>query len=165
MLVKAVVEMKKNIWNAAVFGLSCISLATALCMQMLLGLEPCPLCILQRIALMGVAMAALVSIKPRFQRLGYLGQAVFGVAGLGIAGWHWYLQAHPYDFATCTPGFSYMFENFSLAKVLPLLFKGSGSCMFDVWQWHGITIPQMSAGFFVVCLMMLVIGATREKNI
>lgn len=123
----------------------------ALWIQTRYNLEPCPLCISQRIVFMvlGVLflLAALVPNFPRF----FAGlQVLTALGGAGVAMRHWWIQAHRESMvADCGVGFDYMFENFPLKKALTLVFRGTGDCAAIDWTFLGFTIPQLSLIAFI----------------
>lgn len=118
----------------------------ALYAQYVLLLDPCPLCVFQRIAtiLLGVAFLAAALQNP-----GIIGARVYAAliflatgAGVGVASWHVYLQNLPADKVPgCGPGFEYIMENFALFDALSLIFKGSGECADVVWRLFGLSMP------------------------
>ncbi len=135
---------------AACFGI----VALALVIQTTYKLEPCPLCITQRMFFMGLGVLFLIAafIKPAslLQKM-FTGLQV--LAALGGAGWamrHWYLQANKESMiADCGVGFDYMFENFPLNKMLTLIFRGTGDCAAIDWTFLGLTLPQLGLMSFV----------------
>ena len=126
----------------------------ALVIQTVYKLEPCPLCITQRMFFMGLGLLFLIGafIKPAslLQKI-FTGLQV--LAALGGAGWamrHWYLQAHKESIiADCGVGFDYMFENFPLKKMFTLIFRGTGDCAAIDWTFLGLTLPQLGLMSFV----------------
>ncbi len=126
----------------------------ALVIQTIYKLEPCPLCITQRMFFMGLGVLFLIGafIKPTslLQKI-FTGLQV--LAALGGAGWamrHWYLQANKESMiADCGVGFDYMFENFPLEKMFKLIFKGTGDCAAIDWTFLGLTLPQLGLISFV----------------
>lgn len=124
----------------------------ALWIQTRYNLEPCPLCISQRIVLMSLGvlflMAALLAKFPRFFAVL---QVLTALGGAGVAIRHWWIQAHKESMiADCGVGFDYMFENFPLEKALTLVFRGTGDCAAIDWTFLGLTIPQMALITFIV---------------
>lgn len=124
-------------------------------LQQVLGLPPCPLCIFQRIAFMAVVAVALVAALhgPRL-----LGVRVYGLLGLiaslsgaGVAARHLWLQWQPAgEVASCGPGLSFMMDHYPLNDLLSAVFRGSGDCGAQHWQWLGVSIPGWSLLFFVL---------------
>jgi disulfide bond formation protein DsbB len=111
-----------------------------------LGLEPCPMCILQRFALIGVGTTALLAAihGPRAWGLKvYSGLIVlFAVAGGGVSIRHSYLQHFPPKVETCGSDLGFLMGNFPLSQALPKIFAGTGSCSKVDWQFLGLSIPE-----------------------
>lgn len=130
------------------FGL----IGIALVLQYAVGLDPCPLCIFQRIAYFALALFALIAaaLGPRraSRWFGVLALAS-ALAGAGIAGRHVWLQMNPQGMS-CGPGLEAMLENFPLTDVLPRVFRGSGDCSESAWTLLGLTIADWSLLWFVI---------------
>jgi disulfide bond formation protein DsbB len=125
----------------------CVGLmAYALYAEHVLMLTPCPLCILQRLAVISLGIVFLVAA---LHGPGGAGRYVYAVllllatlGGAGVAGWHVWLQNLPADqVPTCGPGLDYMLESFPLADVLKMIFSGSGECASIDWQFLGLSMP------------------------
>ena len=123
--------------------------ALALVIQTVYKLEPCPLCITQRMFFMGLGILFLIAafIKPEtLLKKIFTGLQV--LTALGGAGWamrHWYLQANKESIiADCGVGYDYMWENFSRIKMIKLIFKGTGDCAAIDWTFLGLTLPQLA---------------------
>jgi disulfide bond formation protein DsbB len=132
-------------------------------------LEPCPLCISQRIAFMAVGVAFLVAAIHNPATLGrrFYGvlQFIAALAGAGIALRHIWVQNHASEImAECGVGFDYMFENFPLQKALQLVFKGTGDCAKIDWTMFGMTIPQLSLIAFISMVIYAAFLAVLKKN-
>jgi disulfide bond formation protein DsbB len=118
----------------------------ALFAQHVLLLEPCPLCILQRIATILVGMVFLAAALHNPGAIGGRIYAVFitlfAAFGVGVAGWQVRLQNLPPDeVSSCGPGFEYMVENFPLKDALSMIFQGSGECAEVAWRLFGLSMP------------------------
>ena len=135
---------------AACFGIVIL----ALVIQTQYNLEPCPLCITQRLFFMGLGVLFLIGafVKPA-SLLQKIFAALQVLTALGGAGWavrHWYLQSNKESMiADCGVGFDYMFENFPLEKMFKLIFKGTGDCAAIDWTFLGLTLPQLALISFV----------------
>ena len=130
---------------AASFGL----VGLALYLQLRNHLEPCPLCIMQRIAFMALGvtflMAALHNPAGLWRKFYGALQLAAAATGAGIAGRHVWIQANPEQvMAECGVGFDYMVEQFPMSKAIQLIFQGSGDCAVIDWTFLGMTIPQLS---------------------
>ena len=123
--------------------------------QFALGIEPCPLCIFQRIAMIVIGLVFLVgAIHAPGQR----GRKVYGclvllgaAAGAGIAGYHLWVQHLPPDpMAGCTPGWTYMVDNFPISKTLKMAFAGHADCAEVNWTLFGLSMPFYTLASFVL---------------
>lgn len=134
----------------ASFGL----VGLALFIQTQNNLEPCPLCISQRIVFMSLGLVFLLTAIHNPQALW---RKIYGallvltaLGGAGVAIRHWWLQAHRESMvADCGVGFDYMFDNFPLQKALTLVFRGTGDCAAIDWTFLGLTLPQLSLIAFI----------------
>jgi disulfide bond formation protein DsbB len=114
--------------------------------QYVLLLDPCPLCVFQRIA---AILLGIVFLLAALQNPGRTGARVYGVlmglvagCGVAIAIWHVRLQNMPADeVPSCGPGFEYIMNNFALFDALSLIFKGSGECAEVAWRLLGLSMP------------------------
>ena len=134
----------------ASFGL----VAMALVIQTQYHLEPCPLCISQRIVFMSLGLIFLVAAihNPQsiWRKIYSLLLVLIAFGGAGVAMRHWYLQAHRESMvADCGVGFDYMFDNFPLQKALTLVFRGTGDCAAIDWTFLGLSLPQLSLIAFI----------------
>jgi len=122
-------------------------MAYALYAEHYLQLEPCPLCVFQRIAVIGMGIAFLLlalhdpsRAKARWAYLGVLDLASLG--GIVVAGRHIWLQNLPPDkVPSCGPGLGYMLDTFPFADALKMVFTGSGECATVDWSLLGLSMP------------------------
>jgi len=147
--------------------LTCFGLvALALWIQTQYHLEPCPLCISQRIVFMAMGVLFLIAaIVRRFPAVFAALQVLTALGGAGVAVRHWWIQAHRENMvADCGVGFDYMFENFPLKKALTLVFRGTGDCAAIDWTLLGLTIPQLALISFIGLGIYAVYLAKLNKN-
>lgn len=147
--------------------LTCFGLvALALWIQTQYHLEPCPLCISQRIVFMAMgALFLIAAIVRRFPAVFAALQVITALGGAGVAVRHWWIQAHRENMvADCGVGFDYMFENFPLKKALTLVFRGTGDCAAIDWTLLGLTIPQLALISFIGLGIYAVYLAKLNKN-
>jgi protein dithiol:quinone oxidoreductase len=135
----------------------------ALYAQHILLLEPCPLCVLQRVAVIGLGVVFLIAALHGplgFGRYVYMALiAAFTLAGIGVAGWHVRLQhLPPSETPSCGPGLDYLLDNFPLSDALRMVFQGSGECAKIVWQFLGLSMPAW------VLIGLLVLGTAGVWN-
>ena len=130
--------------------LVCMALiAIALYLQQVEGLEPCPLCILQRIAFIAMGICFFVAFvhNPSHRGRRVYGALVtlFGLFGIAIAGRHVWLQNIPAaQVPECGPGLEYLWETIPLTQFLQTVFQGSGECAEIAWQFLWLTMPEWS---------------------
>lgn len=128
--------------------------------QFHLGIEPCPLCIFQRIAFIVMGLIFLVGAihgpGPRGRRV-YASLVLLGAAaGVGIAAYHLWVQHLPPDpMAGCTPGWAYMVDNFPISKTLKMAFAGHADCADVNWTFLGLAMPFWT----LVCYVLIGAGA------
>lgn len=133
-------------WFAAI-AVACIGLVGfALYLEHRAFLDPCPLCIFQRVAFICMGVFSVLAFIHGPGRVGYRVYAVFvalgGAFGAAIAGRHIWLQNLPADqVPECGPGLGYMLENFPLSEVLETVLTGSGSCADVSWSFLGLSMP------------------------
>ena len=118
-----------------------------------LGLEPCPLCVTQRIFLLLSGLACLGALLHNPSRTGLrcyaFAAALSALAGAGFAGRHVWLQHLPADqVPACGPGLGYMLETLPLGETLKLLLRGDGQCAEVLWTLFGLSIPEQSLLLF-----------------
>lgn len=147
--------MNNRLVCSAVFVVCAGLLGFGLYLQHVVHLDPCPLCILQRIAFIATGLVALVAAAHNPGKIGQAFYAmtliIFSAIGAGIAGWHVWLQHAPRDkVVECGPGLDYMLDAFPLLKALPMIFKGSGDCGNIVWSFLGLSIPGWSLVWFIL---------------
>lgn len=147
----------------------CALLAFALYLQYVEHQDPCPLCILQRvafIAMMIVFLVAAVHDPARRGAIAYSAVLVL-IAGVGaaIAGRHVWLQHLPANqVPACGPGLEYMLERFPLAQALQKILAGSGECAESGWMFFGLTIAGWSLVWFVILGVFAVIVAANAPG-
>ena len=140
----------------------------ALYLQHGVGLEPCPLCIFQRVGLMGMGLFALIAAIHNPSSL-WLRRVYAGLAGLSIlwstavAGRHVWLQhLPPEDVPACGPGLDYWLDVFPMKEVIQKVLHGSGECAVIDWTFLGLSLPTLSVAFFSVLLVGCVWQVVRR---
>ncbi|OOG88702.1 disulfide bond formation protein B [Hydrogenophaga sp. A37] len=149
----------------ALVAAACVSLLAygILYLQQVVGLEPCPMCIVQRYALILVAVVAgVAAVLPgrtgRQVSIGAMG--ALAVSGAFVAARQSFLQWNPPEIMSCGRDFYGMIESFPLKRAIPMIFKGSGDCSAVDWTFLGLSIANWSflcfSGIAVLALLMLV---------
>ena len=141
-------------------------MATALMyFQYYLQLEPCPLCIMQRVVVISLGLVFLVAAIHNPAAIGRkiyaIVLAIIASIGLAISVRHVWIQNLPADqVPECGPGLDYMLEVFPLMKALTMVFQGSGECAEVLWQFLGLTIPGwmlvVFSGYFIAAILLFI---------
>lgn len=147
-----------------IYALICVgSLAMlafgVLYLQNVVGLEPCPMCIVQRYALILVAVFAGLAAIARPHRLPQrvLGAFMVLLSGGGafVAARQSWLQWYPPEVVSCGRDIYGMIETFPLKRAIPMIFRGSGDCTKVDWTFLGGSIANWS---FVVFVGIALVG-------
>jgi protein dithiol:quinone oxidoreductase len=133
-------------------------MAYALYAQHVLGLEPCPLCIFQRIAVIACGVVFALAAIHNPGRAGAIAYSVLGFAvasaGAGVAIRHVWLQSlPPSEVPACGPGLNYMMETLPFTEVLSKVFLGSGECAAADWGVLGLSMPAWTLVFFLTMMV------------
>lgn len=133
-------------------------------------LDPCPLCIFQRVAFAALALVFLLGglHAPR----GAGGQRAYGVLGLaaaatgiGIAGRHVWLTHLPADqVPSCGPPLNFMMEANPLGDVIRKVLTGSGECAKVDWTFLGLSMPAWSLLWFVLLAAWIALAVFRPRR-
>lgn len=130
-------------------------------LQFVEGLEPCPLCIFQRVAFMAVILFAFIGFIHGPKGIGLrIYSALISLSGLigaGIAGRQVWLQHLPADqVPACGPDLGFMLEAFPIAETIKMVFTGSGECAEVDWTFLTLSIAEWS----LICFSLIVIFST-----
>jgi disulfide bond formation protein DsbB len=155
--------------NLIGFLLSMGLIAAALFLQAWKHLNPCPLCIMQRIAFMSIAVLFLIFLcLPTRYWLNKIHAVLLLIAagsGLAIALRQVYLQHLPADKVPgCGPGLNYLVQNFPLHQVAAMVLQGSGECAIVDWQFLGLSMAGWSA-LWLAFFCLWAIKQLFEKNL
>lgn len=143
-------------------------LGFALYAQYVWAMIPCPLCIFQRIGFMVMGVFFLLGAlhAPRGRgRWVYAGGVLVGALwGIAVAGRHLWIQSLPADeVPSCGGDLSYLVSTFPFAKVLKLVFTGSGECA-KVEPILGLPMPAWTLIWFIVLAAWAVLAARRRGS-
>lgn len=145
-------------------------LAYAYFAQFVLGYEPCPLCIFQRVGVIAVGIVFLVAALHGPTSL--MGKRVYGVlavlaaiGGGSVSGRHIYLQNLPADqVPACGPGLDYMLDVFPLSDALRMVFTGSGECAEVDWSFLGLAMPVWTLMAFIALATWAVLALILRRD-
>ena len=155
-------------WLSLISAACVAMLAFGMYLQHVVGLEPCPMCIVQRYALILVGVVAGFSALFKaggLQTAGLFAMGGISVFGAFVAARQSLLQWNPPEVMSCGRDFYGMIEAFPLKRAIPMIFKGSGDCSAIDWTFLGLTIANWSflcfAGF---ALMAVVLWSQRLRQ-
>ena len=128
-------------------------------LQYVSGLEPCPLCMMQRLVIYFLGAVFLIAAlhKP-----GLLGQRIYaslisllGLAGAGFASRQLWLQSLPPDqVPACGPSLDYMIDVLPWTEVLRVMMYGTGDCAKVQWTFLSLSIPGWTLIAFAVFVLI-----------
>lgn len=126
-------------------------MAYALYTQYYQYLEPCPLCMTQRLFYILIGLfASLALLHQRGQKI-YAGLATLSaLGGAATAGRQVWLQHLPPDqVPACGPSLEYMLETFPLSQTLRTMITGDGNCAEVSWTFMGFSMGEWSLACFI----------------
>ena len=151
---------------------ACIAmLVFGLYLQHGVGLEPCPMCIVQRYALVLVAVVAAATAFAQRKALLVAGSGLMVLlSGFGafVAARQSFLQWYPPPEASCGRDLYGMIETFPLKRAIPMIFKGSGDCTKIDWTFLGLSIANWSFVCFTAIALvglLLVLRALKRQRV
>jgi disulfide bond formation protein DsbB len=169
--------MITRLWNTlsttqafALLALGCTGLlGFGMYLQHVVGLEPCPMCIVQRYAMTLIGLLALLGLVWRSVlggRVLALLAVLLAAGGAFVAARQTWLQWYPPEVASCGRDFYGMIESFPLQRAIPLIFRGSGDCSKVDWAFLGGSIANWSFVAFVgMALWLLVMLFTKLRTV
>lgn len=135
------------------FSICCGLVAFAVYLQIYMNIQPCPLCILERIFFGLIGIVLLVAILHNPGERGYIIYGglilIMAISGMLVAGRHIWLQSQPITIGQlCVPGLSYLFANLPISDALKTLVVGTADCAKVSWRFLGLSIPMWTFLFF-----------------
>jgi protein dithiol:quinone oxidoreductase len=155
-------------WFAAGAAVCALLLGFGYFLQYVQGLDPCPLCQVQRAFYYLVGGAFLLgAMHGRFSPAYGSLAALFTLGGIGTAGRQVWLQHLPADkVPQCGPDLAFMLKNLPLSRTLEKLFSGTGECAVVDWSFLGLSIAEWSLACFCALLCYaLWLALKRGKQI
>ncbi len=140
------IKFNPRIWFLLGFASCFFMLAIGAYFQFVEEMEPCPLCISQRIAILITGLVFLVAAIHNPKACGLKTYSIVGaitaLCGAAISIRHVWIQNLPADeIPECGPGLSYVFENFPIIDSIKLMLSGTGDCAEVLWTFLGLSIP------------------------
>ncbi|MGZ8095493.1 MAG: disulfide bond formation protein B [Methylosarcina sp.] len=134
------------------------------------GLEPCPLCISQRLGILLTGIVFLIAALHNPGPIGVKRYAILGmlaaVAGGSVSARHVWLQHLPPDqVPECGPGLDYVFHNFPLSDTIKLMLSGTGDCAKVDWTFLGMSMPAWTLiAFFMLAILSFLQFWNMDKS-
>jgi disulfide bond formation protein DsbB len=133
------------------------------------GLDPCPLCMLQRLFFLVIGLGGFIAAIHNPKSLGmiriYSGFLVlFSMMGATVAGRQVWLQHLPPDqVPECGPGLEYMLEVYPLGETLAKILKGTGDCAEVDWTLLGLSIAEWALISFILLAAVSVLQLKKSR--
>jgi len=133
-------------------------------LQHVVGLEPCPMCIVQRYVMVLMVLVACLGLvfssRPASLGVGS-GLVLLAVGGAYVAARQSWLQWYPPEVVSCGRDFYGMIETFPLQRAIPMIFKGGGDCSKIDWTFLGGSIANWSFVAFVALGLLALLTTLR----
>ncbi|WP_310626172.1 disulfide bond formation protein B [Limnohabitans sp.] len=144
-------DRPRRVW-LFIFWVCAGLLSFGMYLQHVVGLEPCPMCIVQRYVMVLMGLVALLGATLSWHKTSWsLGSVLAVLAGCGayVAARQTWLQWYPPGVVSCGRDFYGMIETFPLQRAIPMIFKGGGDCSKVDWTFLGGSIAIWSFVAFV----------------
>lgn len=156
--------------NAAGVAGAIVSLSFAyFYLQRTLGLEACPLCLIDRGIVIVIGTFFLLALLHNPARLGQriyaTGALLFSALGIAVCWRHLWLQSLPKDqVPECSPGLDYMLETFPIGETLRTVFTSAGECAEIHWTFLGLSIPAQTMLVFIGFAALSLLQILRKQD-
>ena len=152
----------------ATIFLACLGLmGFGLVLQEVQGLEPCPMCIMQRVAFI---VCGFIALAAAIHNPAVMGSRIYGllvaaaaIAGGSVAARQSWLQHNPPKIVDCGPDLEFMLDSFPLVQALPLIFRGTGDCSKVQWTFLGLSIAEWSLLWFALIALTGLFLLARKR--
>lgn len=140
--------------NFLAFLFCALLLGIALYFELSLKLEPCPLCILQRLIFITLGILFLIGAifhhHHHEQIYFHFFIAVIAIIGVITAGRQvWLEHLPPEQIPSCGASLKYLFQVLPFQRALQIIYQGTGSCAKVTWRFIGLSLPAWSLIFFM----------------
>ena len=163
------VPFRPRFWFLSL-ALVCASLVGfALYVQHVKFIDPCPLCVFQRLAFLWIGAWSLLAALhnpsgPGRWAYGLVVEAG-ALAGLAVAGRHLWLQSLPADqVPDCGMGLNYMLETMPFTEVLTQVLYGSGECAEIDWTFLGLSMPGWTFLWYLLFAAGTIVVLIKAKS-
>jgi disulfide bond formation protein DsbB len=168
-VLRKLLNQPRRVWQLMFLAIV-VMLAFGLYLQHVVGLEPCPMCIVQRYVYVLMAFVALLGAGFGGRKSSLVAGSwlvVLGAGGAYVAARQSWLQWYPPEFASCGRDFYGMIETFPLQRAIPMIFRGSGDCTKVDWTFLGGSIANWSFvcfTAFALLALLTVIQVVRHPE-
>ncbi len=151
-------------------------MGAALFFQLVVGLEPCPLCIFQRMAIIFIGVIGLLAFLHNsvsiVDRIYSILLALGGIASVGIASRQvWLLSLPKETAASCGPGLEVALDK--IIAYLPqgtlteMLFRSTAECTEITWTLFGFGLPQLTYPVFILfaCYLLWLLSKRNVRKL
>jgi protein dithiol:quinone oxidoreductase len=155
-------------WQIILFLVSLSILAASLYFQYIRDLQPCPLCLMQRLCVILELLLCTIAIfinHIRTQRIVTVLQIIIALAGLYFAGRQLWLQSLPPDqIPACLPGLDVLMRYFPWRDVLHALLWGAADCAEVNWTLLGLSMPAWALYFIGMLSTTVFLYINAKRN-
>jgi disulfide bond formation protein DsbB len=156
---------------AAIFAICAGLIGYGVWLQQARGLEPCPMCIMQRYAFV---VAGLLALIGALHGPGGWGRRIYSllillsaVGGASVAVRQSWLQHNPPKVTECGADLDFMLDSFPLSDALPMIFRGAGDCSKVDWTFVGLSMAEWALIWFAIiglfAALLLFVRAARSR--
>jgi protein dithiol:quinone oxidoreductase len=155
--------------NLISFLIACAMIIMAAYLQFSKGLEPCPLCVVQRFVVILLCIVFLIGFLHKSTGMwvrfhGFLIMLIAG-GGIGAAARQVYLQTLPANqLPPCSPNLSYILERLSWSDSVKFLLRGSADCAQIKWTLLNLSIPEWTLALFALFTLVGLWELFRKNN-
>ena len=140
----------------------------ALYLQFGKGIEPCPLCVLQRIDMVLIGFLFLLGFTCRLKKCAHMLLAMVGVlfsmVGIFLAGRQvWIQHLPPTNSMDCGVSLQYMLHVLPIDEVIKKIFQGTAECSLINWSWGGFSLAEWSLLWFTLFTLVFLWQLLRKK--
>ena len=153
------------------YGLALVAgaMGYAIYQQFFHGLEPCALCIFQRLAYSAYALIAIIALiqhpKGWGVRVYSLLQLFPAIIGLILALRQVWIQSLPLgQIPACGPGLNFLLQEYSVLRVTKIVWAGSSDCALVTWRFLGVSMAGWSAALFGVLILLSLIILFKQHH-
>lgn len=150
--------------------IACAALiGSAFYLQYVEDLDPCPLCMMQRLVIYVLALTFLIASLHKPQLIGqrcYAGLiTLISLAGAGFASRQLWLQSLPADqVPACGPSLDYMIDVLPWTEVLSVMMRGTGDCAKVAWTFLSLSIPAWTLIAFIIFAVLGLMQWRRQPT-